>query len=170
MKKNILAVAILALSIVNIVLTAMVIFTVIPTLKKTTSLIDRVVSIIDLELETPDGEENDISVADIETMEFEDKFTCTLKKAAGDNDAHYAVFFLSLYIHTKDPDTKDLKPYIDSNKSRIQEIVSDEFAKYTGEEVSLNKDTIRNNILKSIQNLFKSKFINDVSFGNIIIS
>lgn len=168
MKKNILAVIILALSLVNIVLSAVIIFTVIPTMKKTSNLIDRVVSIIDLELETPSESVDELTVADIETMDFEDKFTCTLKKSNEDNTIHYAVFYLSLYINKKNADTETLKPYIENNKSKIQEIVTEEFSKYTRDEISENKDVIKNNILKSIQNIFHSEFIIDISFGNII--
>ena len=51
MKKNMLAVLILILIIVNITLTAVMMFTVVPNAKQTDNLITRLMQIIDLELE-----------------------------------------------------------------------------------------------------------------------
>ena len=53
MKKNMLAVLILILTIVNITLTAVLMFTVLPNAKQTDNLITRLMQIIDLELESP---------------------------------------------------------------------------------------------------------------------
>ena len=55
MKKNILAIIILAATIVNISLTAILLFTVVPKAQRTDALIQKIVSILDLELENPDA-------------------------------------------------------------------------------------------------------------------
>ena len=51
MKKNLISVLILTLVLANLVLTAILVFTVIPQTKKSNALIDEVCSAIDLELE-----------------------------------------------------------------------------------------------------------------------
>ena len=48
MKKNILAIIILAATIVNITLSAIMLFTVVPKAQRTDALIQKIVSIIDL--------------------------------------------------------------------------------------------------------------------------
>ena len=53
MKKNMLAVLILLVLVVNLTLTAYMIFTVLPNAKRTDELITKIMQIIDLELESP---------------------------------------------------------------------------------------------------------------------
>ena len=55
MKRNMLAIVILAATLVNIALTALMLFTVIPKAQRTDALIQKICSIIDLELEDPDA-------------------------------------------------------------------------------------------------------------------
>ena len=52
MKKNILTIVILAMCFVNIVLSAILIFVMIPTANKSIRLVNKVAQIIDLELES----------------------------------------------------------------------------------------------------------------------
>ena len=52
MKKNLISVLILALVLANLILTAILAFTIIPQTKKSNELIDQVCSAIDLELES----------------------------------------------------------------------------------------------------------------------
>ena len=52
MKKNILTIVIMAASIINLILSAVLIFSVMPTMNKTSNLIDKVSSVIDLEIES----------------------------------------------------------------------------------------------------------------------
>ena len=56
MKKNLMSVIILALVLVNLVLTAILTFTIIPQTKKSNQLVDQVCSAIDLELESGDAQ------------------------------------------------------------------------------------------------------------------
>ena len=55
MKKNMLAIVILAATIVNVVLTALMLFTVIPKAQRTDALIQKICAILDMELENPDA-------------------------------------------------------------------------------------------------------------------
>ena len=67
MKKNILTIVILAMCFVNIVLSAILIFVMIPTANKSIRLVNKVAQIIDLELESPETSMESIDVSDIET-------------------------------------------------------------------------------------------------------
>ena len=55
MKKNILAIIILAATIVNITLSAIMLFTVVPKAQRTDELIKKIVAVLNLELENPDA-------------------------------------------------------------------------------------------------------------------
>jgi flagellar FliL protein len=167
MKKNILTVIILAMALINIVLSAVIIFVIVPTSNRTNNLVSKVAQIIDLELEDPDAKEDEIAVSDIETYEVEDKLTIRLKKS--DEAKHYAIVYVSLSINKKHEDYAELQPLIAQNDNEIKEIVTDAFSAYTIDEVDDNKNKIKEQVLSRIQELFKSDFIINVSFGNLLL-
>ncbi len=170
MKKNILTIIILALGILNMVLTAVIVFAVVPTTMRTNSLISKVASTIDLELESPSPYDADhINIEDIEVYKIEDDMTINLKPEANDTKKHYALISISLSINTKSEDYKTLQPTIAGNESSITEIINDEFAKYTVNNVMDNKEKIKEEILKKIQEYFNSDFIISISVGKIIV-
>ncbi|MBP5305840.1 MAG: flagellar basal body-associated protein FliL, partial [Lachnospiraceae bacterium] len=85
MKKNMLTIVVIALCILNLALTAMVVFSVVPTVKATNNLISQVASIIDLELESPDPKYT-VSMSDLTAVEFEGTLTINLKKVEGEKN------------------------------------------------------------------------------------
>ena len=102
MKKNLISVIILALLIVNIVLTAIMMFSVVGASKKTAALVDNIATAINLELASGTrGPDEVVSMADTETYSFADNMTIPLKKAEGDDKDHYCVVAITLSINTK---------------------------------------------------------------------
>jgi flagellar FliL protein len=166
MRKNILTVIILAMCLINIVLSAILIFVMVPTANKSITLVNKVAQIIDLELESPDNSISNLGVSDIETYLIDERLTCLLAKS--DDEDHYAVFFLSLSLNKTHNDYAELYPLITKYENNMKEIVSDEFAKYTIDEAKVMKDKIREQVTIRIQELFKSDYIINVSFGNIL--
>jgi flagellar FliL protein len=166
MKKNILTIIILAMCLINIVISAVLIFVMVPTANKSITLINKVAQIIDLELESPDNGMANIGVSDIETYLIDERLTCLLSKS-GDTD-HYAVLYLSLSLNKTHDDYTELKDYISQYENNMKEIVGDEFSKYTIDEARVMKDKIKDQVLIRIQELFQSDFIINVSFGNIM--
>ncbi|QHQ62083.1 flagellar basal body-associated protein FliL [Anaerocolumna sedimenticola] len=170
MKKNFLTIIILALGILNMILTAVIVFAVVPTTMRTNNLISKVASTIDLELESPDANDpNQINIADIEVYQIPEDLTINLKQDPGDTKSHYALVSVSLSINTKSEDYKSLQPTIATNQSSITEIINDEFSKYTVSTVTENKDKIKSEILKKIQEHFKSDFIISISVGKLVV-
>jgi flagellar basal body-associated protein FliL len=167
MKKNILTIIIMAIALINTVLLAVLIFVIVPTSNRTNQLVTKVASIVDLELESPEEGEAVIAVSDIVVHELEDKLTINLKST--DGNPHYALFIVSLSVNSKHEDTATLEPKIVENSNEIKEIVTEEFGKYTMDEVQENKNLIKEQVLMRIQEHFQSDFIINVSFGNIIL-
>ena len=77
MKKNMLAVLILVVLVVNLTLTGYMIFTVVPNAKRTDDLITKIMQIIDLELESPLPENINIdySILDVEKVNLDEMKT-----------------------------------------------------------------------------------------------
>ena len=168
MKKNMLTIVIMAITVINTVLLAVLIFAIVPTANKTMKLIDQVNSIVDLELESPEGEAEEIAVSDIETYTIADKLTINLK--SDDGKSHYAVVKVSISMNGKHEDYTDLSAKMTDNELAIKEIVSDEFGKFKADEVIPNKDIIKDQTIIRLQEYFKSDFIINVSFGDLITS
>jgi flagellar FliL protein len=166
MRKNILTIIILAMCLINIVLSAVLIFVMVPTANKSIALVNKVAQIIDLELESPENAISNIGVSDIETYLIDERLTCILAKS--DNEDHYAVLYLSLSLNKTHDDYLELQPLIKQYENNMKEIVSDEFAKYTIDEARAIKDNIRDQVTIRIQELFQSDFVINVSFGNIL--
>ena len=65
MKKNILTIIVMAVSIVNLVLGIVLVFSIVPASNKTAALVDKVASVIDLNIDDPNSEEQDYTIDEI---------------------------------------------------------------------------------------------------------
>ncbi|MCR4779093.1 MAG: hypothetical protein K5858_09625 [Lachnospiraceae bacterium] len=167
MKKNMLTVVVIALCILNLALTAMVVFSVVPTVKATNNLISQVASIIDLELESPDPKYT-VSMSDLTAVEFAGTLTINLKKVEGEKNDPFAIIdSVTVYLNSKGEDYADLNTNLANYSTTISEIVTDNFAKYTKDEAQNNRDLIKDEILKQLQKRFETQTIADISFKNL---
>lgn len=167
MKKNLISIVILALLVVNIVLSAITLFSVAGTNRKTAALVTDIASAIHLDLGTEQEEEAKVSMEDIVTYDMSE---VTLPLRVGeDGTAHYAVLTITLSMNSKDKDYKsygnggDLSP----RESLIRGEISDVISQYTMEEARVSGSVIEQQILESIQALYDSKFIFDVTVSGI---
>lgn len=168
MKKNILTIIIMAVTLINTILLGLLIFTIVPSANKTAKLMDKVASIVDLELESPENASAQVAVSDITIYDLPDKLTINLKKGEDGKD-HYAIMNASISMNSKHEDFETLNPKVTEYSNAIEEIVQEEFAKYTRDEVEANKNVIKEQIISRIQDLFQSDFIISVSFGSLIL-
>ena len=169
MKKNMLTIVILALTLINTVLLGVLIFSIVPSANKTGKLVAKVASIVDLELESPEAGEEKVAVSDIVNYDISDKLTINLKTNEGE-DNHYAMVYVSLSMNSKNKDYETLYPKVSEYDNQIKEIVTEEFAKYSMNEVEANKSNIKDQVKVRLKELFQSNFIIGVSFGNIVLN
>lgn len=165
MKRNLLSVLILALLIVNIVLTAVMMFSVVGTSRKTSALVGDIASIVQLELN--DGSqasaEESVNIEDIESYNIVDPMTIHLVTGEDGKD-HYCIVSVSFSVNKKDKDYKSYGSTIGDYESLIKGEIDKVIGNYTKEEAEVNKDAIADEILTRIQNMYDSKFIIDVVF------
>lgn len=166
MKKNLISIIILALLIVNIVLTAIMMFSVTTTNRKTAALVGDIASAISLDFGTGENgeqEEEIVPMADVVTYTIAD-MTIPLKKGE-DGESHFAMLSVTLSMNSKNKDYKkygDLTTREDLIKGEIIEAVG----QYTLEEVNTDPQILKDNILSRIQGLFDSDFIFDVTLSS----
>ena len=170
MKKNLITVVILALVVVNLVLTAVLTITIIPETKKANELITKVCSAIDLDLVAGDTAGSlAVDVADMVDYPVASGGTMTINlKDGGDGSLHYAVLAVSLSIDSTNKDwtekyqTNGLTGYDNIISDTIKSVV----ANNTIEDMRTREDEVKEEILEALQGLFKSSFIVRVNFSS----
>lgn len=171
MKKNLVSIVILALVIVNVVLTAIMMFSVTSTSRKTSALVDNITTALHLELAANgNGEDTEkvvVPMSDIDTYDISEKMTIPVKLDA-DGNSHFFIASITLSMNKKDKGYKKYGTDLAARESLIKSEINDVFAGYTIEEVRDNQDKIREEILEKIQTLFDSEFIFNVAFGDIM--
>ncbi len=169
MKKNMLTVIILALCLVNTILSALVVFVVVPTSQRTDKLITQVASVINLELEGEGASKVDI--ASIESYKVEEAKTMNLK-ISDNGKEHYAVMdYVSLSINKESEDYAKLQPLLATQDSAIMDIVDSVVGSYTYEEAINNREQMKEEILERLKKHFGSTdFVIGVTLGNLLLS
>lgn len=170
MKKNLISIIILALLIVNIALTAVMMFSVTSASKKTAALVDNIATALNLELaSSEDGEEEEavIPMSDIATYDISESMTIPLKTEE-DGKSHFCIVSVTLSMNTQSDGYKTYGATISEKESLIKSEVNNVFSQYTLTEARDNQDKIRAEILDRIQTMFDSDFIFNVSFSDIM--
>lgn len=172
MKKNLLTVVILALLIVNLVLTGIIMFSTVSANKKTVALVNDIASVLDLELNdgTSSGPEEDeaapVSITDTAVYNIPDAMTVALRPSA-DGKEHYCMCEVSFSMNTTDPDYEKYSAMVEAQESKIRSIIIGVIGEYTKEEAIQSQATIENDILSQVQGIFGSKFIFEAYFRDI---
>lgn len=169
MKKNLMSVLILALVLVNLVLTAILTITILPQTKKSNELINQVCSAINLELQS--GEVSDVSqvpVDQLATYSLPNEFMVNLKDN-GDGKQHIAQLSVSVYM---DKENKDYKTYgteekLAEHQTLIENEINQTVNEYTIEDMTNNQQGVQDEITRRLQKLYNSDFIVGVGFTKI---
>ncbi len=172
MKKNLISVIILALTVANLVLTALLIFTVLPETKKANELITSVCQAIDLDLNS--GETSSLSNIPIEQIEIyaiNDGETMTINlrtDTQADGTAgttYYAVIAVSLSLNTESENYEKYPPEVIAEKEDI--IKNDIIAivnTYSKEEFDSDPEAVQDEILADVQEMFGADYVVGVNF------
>lgn len=173
MKKNLLSVLILALLVVNIVLTTIMMLSITKTNSKTAELVTNIATVMNLELYGPGGTaEEQVALEDTEIYDMPEQMFVLAPTVNADGTTSkpsYIIFTLSLLENTKNKDYKKLggEEKIAAKESMIIGVVTEVVGSHTLEECQNNFDSIRQEILAEIQQLFGSDFIYKISISGV---
>lgn len=173
MKKNLISIIILALLIVNIVLTAVMMLSVTSASRKTAALVDNIATTLNLELtaQTDSGEREIVPIGDTATYSISEKMTIPLRDSVDDEGkrtSHFCMASISFYINMKSDGYKKYTEDLSPQEERIKDMINTVFAQYTLEEAKGNEETLKAEILEGVQKIYDSDFIFDVGFGSIL--
>ena len=175
MKKSLLTVITFVLVLINLALTGVITFVLVPYVSSANNLVSSVATAIDLDQKAgaaTDGS-GGASAYDIEDIEVydlssgDDKgMTINLKKGSDGKD-HYAVLKISLSINTKSDGYKKYMETLDAKKSLITTEINNIVSQYTVDELRDNQQDVQNEILKKLQSMFGyDDFIVGVGFSS----
>lgn len=168
MKKNMLTIVVIALCAINVILSAVLVFAVVPASNKTSKLVDQVASIINLELEATSGEvEEKVDPSNVETYKIESALTFNLIRSVDGTDHYAVVDSISLSINKASKDYDKLNKTIETNENFITDIVTEVVSSYAYDDAISSKEEMKAEILEKIQTHFNSDFIFSVSLNNL---
>lgn len=175
MKRNLISILILVLLIVNTVLTAIMMFSVVSTNSKTAALVTDISSAISLDLNANKGSTQvNVPIADVVPYTISDLQILLKKETAAegeevDDKDHYAVLSVTLSMNSKHKDYKtyggDMAAREDLIRGEIIEVVQ----QYTLKEAQSHPEQIQSDILARVQQLFDSDFVFNVSLSNKLL-
>ena len=169
MKKNLMSVVILALLVVNLILTGIMMFSCVSANKKTAALVNDIASVLDLEL-TGGGSNAEevaaVSVADTEIYNIADAMTVALRPSE-DGKEHYCMCEVSFSMNKTHEDYETMSPMVAAQESKIRSIIIGVIGGYTKEEAQANQKAIENAILEQVQQMFGSNFIYEAYFRDV---
>lgn len=171
MKKNILTIIILAAVLVNLTLSAVMLFVYLPNAQKMNNLITKICQVIELELESPLPKEEKPTVLakDLDSYVIASDMVISLAKGE-DGRASYATVNASLVLNTKAEDYAVISALIPKQNARIKEIIQDELGKLTKETFQDSKETVKKRILEILQEEFTTECIYRLDFDNYLVA
>lgn len=168
MKKGFLNIIQLVLIITNVILTAIIVFAVVPAMNSTNDLVAKVSKAIDLEKEGTTQYTDSISIDDLVTYNFAEKVTVSLA-GSKDNDVHYTQFGVTLSLNKKAEGYDTYKDKLSENEQLMSAKILKIVSKYTTSEVQNNQKAILQEITLALREMYNNTdFIYETSFVNIV--
>ncbi len=171
MKKGLINMIAMVLTLVNLVLTGLLVFAIVPTMQTTNSVVTKIGEIIDLDAVTQvAGDGESVSVDQLAVHTIEEKLTITLADDKSGTQ-HYAVVYASIYFDTTNENYATLitdeskvtqEPMM---KSYIDEVLST----YTAEELSgVDATKNRDKAVKEIKDKLNKMYGTDVVYEVVL--
>ena len=159
MKKNILTIVIMAATLINLVLSAVMIFSVVPAMNKTSNL----------EIEDANKDAQDYTVEDLKPFEvkYDTSLKVNLQKDSGDETLHYAVLDgIVVSFNTKADDYDTIYKAVEANPVYVNDIVKETIAEYS--ITTINESKIKAEEIKKMQEKYNTKCIVELSLTGFL--
>ncbi len=164
MKKGLINIILLVLAITNIVLTAIMVFAVVPAMNSANDLVSKVSSAINLEKENQTQYTDGISIDNLIVYNFESKVTVALSGSSDDN-VHYAQFGVTLSLDKTAEGYNDYKDRLATDETRMITTIQNVVSKYTITEIQNNQAAILEEITLKLREMYNNTmFIYDTAF------
>lgn len=173
MKKNTLNIIILTLTVINLVLNVLIIFSVIPMANKTNNLITKIAEVVNLEVTPLLAQESEVLKVDqidsrtVTTADGKTQLTISVPGSDGKN--HYVITGIVVSLDTTSKDYEKLSEGFDNAMVLIISKADSVISSYTYDNVLASKNEIQEVLLKEVRDLFQSDMIYDVSLQGFMV-
>ena len=168
MKKGMINAISLALTLINLVLTIVMVFVFVPAINKTSNLVDKICTIIDLNVAEQDAGKVDLTKLENVTVKFGEETENTVSlKVDKNGEMHYARISVVLSIDTTHVDYATKSSAINTSMGLIASKTIDVVSGYTYS--AANKEAMEKEVLRELQELFDSECIYSVSFNQFVL-
>ncbi len=177
MKNNLLTIIILALLIVNIILTGIMMISFMGTNKKTADLVSDIAAVLNLELgvdeeeevvEIPMSEQTPWAMEGAMTIPLQSEYVLDEEGNVISTKEHYIMFNVSFSLYTKGEGYKDYGETFGDYESLIQDAINSTVSKHTIDECRNDFETVREEMLEAVKGLFdKNEFIYKIAISEI---
>ena len=154
MKKNLITVVILAISIINLVFNILLVFVFMPSTSKTNKLITDIAEVLDIEIASQTKDDSTFDVSNLAHYQLEQGNPINLKND-GSGDLHVVQYGLTINI--------------EASTAMIYDMARNIIGSYTYTEVIDGETTtnkIKEELLKQLKETFNTECIYSVSFYN----
>jgi flagellar FliL protein len=175
MKRNMLAIIILALLVINTVLTGIVMLSVMQTNQKTATVISDIAAALELEAGGGAGtssgfarQASDITAAETANFEITDIQISLAKTDSGQAAILQCSLNISMDTVNSDYATLGSSESLAGATSKIKSIANEVVSQYNYDNISDNQAAIEREILYKVHDYFCSAFIYDISFSSFL--
>lgn len=167
MKKNLITVLILALCIINLAFNILLVFTFVPSAKKTNKLVGDIMAVLDLEMSSQSAGNSGFDVSNLSPFQLEQSNPINLA-ADGSGQLHVVQYGLTINLDKTAADYKDVSTNLTNSTSLVYDMTRNIIGKYTYDQViDVNvQNQIKVEILASLKETFNTECIYSVSFYN----
>ena len=167
MRKNLITVIILAISIINLVFNILLVFVFMPSATKTNKLITSISEIIDLEIASEKEKNGTIDVNQLTAFELEQGNPINLADD-GSGDIHVVQYGLTINLDKTASDYSTTQKNLTDSTALIYDTVRSIVGKYTYTQCTdvAIQEQIKQEILQSLRDTFNTNSIYSVVFYN----
>lgn len=170
MKKNIFSVIITALTVINVVLTAVLFFVMIPTFNKTNTLLTQVASVLSIELNADDkaDPDSDYKLSDLQAIPvtWDTQATYNLKTDTDNKERFAMLKGYTLYLNKNADDFDDINKMLTEDNAQVTSIISSVIGKHTYTEAT--QDLVQKETLEEIEKLLDSKVVVRIALDGFV--
>ena len=167
MKKNLITVLILAISIINLVFNILLVFVFMPSANKTNKLITDIAKVLDLEIASQSNGDNTFDVSNLVYFKLEQGNPINLA-ADGTNESHVLQYGITINLDKTSSDYSKTESTLTESKDVIYDITRNIIGRYTyAQVVDVNvQNQIKEEVLQALKQTFNSESIHSISFYN----
>lgn len=168
MKKNLITVVILAISIINLVFNILLVLVFMPSTSKTNKLITDIAEVLDIEIASQTKDDSTFDVSNLAHYQLEQGNPINLKND-GSGDLHVVQYGLTINMDKTASDYSKVSANIEASTAMIYDMARNIIGSYTYTEVIDGETTtnkIKEELLKQLKETFNTECIYSVSFYN----